>query len=224
MYKEYFDDIDGILAGCLLGDGSIDNNDRYIRMSHTNAQRSYVIFKYNLFLGLGCVTNKRMDYWRNTNLGRVQYSETVVLPPNLHINHMSVFDLVSIVNPIGLLLWWLDDGCLSIHHKNNGTSVSRFGYLNTQALDYVANEEVSRILLNRFGLMTSIHMDKGSGFKGTDCIYYRLYLNATNMRLLIDIVRPFIHMIPNDMLYKLNMAYIPNKLSISQEYALKYNF
>ena len=54
-------------------------------------------------------------------------------------------------------------------------------------------------------------------------VYYRLYFNATALRLLIDIVRPYLWLVPRDMRYKLHMDYRPTKLSTSAEYIKRYN-
>lgn len=216
-----FEDWPGILSGCILGDGYVLIN--RIITSHTTPQRDYVSFKHQWFSGLGLSSRTRMDYWRNTSFGRFQYSEVSVIMPNKYLIPQSPVDLVGELNPFGLLIWWLDDGSLTVSHKKNGTSVSRFGYLNTQAYDKDTNEQLSTSLQQRFGIETRVHKDVGSGIV-PNAIYYRLYLNATNMRKLIDIVRDMIDYIPKSMLYKLNMQYTPNRTRNSSDFAKLYNF
>ncbi len=217
MYTYSFNDWPGILSGCILGDGYIKVN--RIIISHTSPQRDYVLYKHQWFQGLSLKTKTRLDYWTNTSFGPYQYSEVTVLMPDKRLIDCNPIQLIHQLNPFGLLIWWLDDGCLIVHESKNGNKVSRFGYLNTQSFDYDTVCLMSKALYDKFGLQTNVHKDIGNGK-----IYYRLYLNATNMRLLIDIVRDIINYIPACMRYKLNMNYMPNRLSTSLEYSLLYNF
>jgi len=210
----------GALAGCILGDGSIES--KQLKIEHTNPQRNYVLWKVKWFEGLGLRVRKRMDYTKTTNLGIYRYSNLRVKMPTDELVGIHPADLVKKLDALGLLVWWLDDGSLSVHTKHNG-SVSRFGYLNTQGYDKDSNESISEALYGHFGIRTTVHKDTGSGFKGKNAVYYRQYLNATNMRSLIDIVYAIIPHLPQDMLYKLDMQYKPNRLKDSQTWAERYN-
>lgn len=121
------------------------------------------------------------------------------------------------------MLWWLDDGCLVVHEKKNGISISRFGYLCTEHFNRENNELLSEMLYQKFGLITKVHIDRG-GVISKDATYYRLYLNATSMRNFIDTVRPWLHLVPESMKYKISMDYRPNRLQMSAIYAHLYNF
>lgn len=211
----------GVLAGCMLGVGSVEN--KSINIAHTSPQHKYVVYKNNLFLNLGLRTSTRFNYRKTTNLGNFMYSRVRVWPPDFTILGMNYPDLINILNPFGLLIWWLDDGSLTVHHKNNGHSVSRFGHLNTQRFSYAENEHIQTLLFQKFGLESRIHKD-GKTKLGNQGFFYRLYFNATNMRKLIDIVRPYIAGIPNDMKYKFNMQYVVTRTLASQEYVKWYNF
>lgn len=210
-----------VLAGVLLGDGSRSGN--AIVSRHTNPQKDYVLAKYSVFLRIGLRAKTRLNFMANTNLGRYMYSQVKVWCPDKQLFLLSPTELVKKLNAFGLLLLWLDNGSLSIHEKQNGTSVSRFGYLNTQRYSKTENYKLADIFKEKWDLDLAVHVDRG-GINGSTLTYYRLYFNATNMRKLIDVLRPYIVFVPKNMLYKLNMDYRPTRLSSSQEFAKHYNF
>lgn len=212
----------GIVAGSLLGDGYLDSHQKRIRFQHTVQQLNYLQFKLGLFEQLGfscrCYNTTKI----RTNLGVYDYCSGTASGNGVdEYYHYSLNHLLNELNPLGLMLWWLDDGCLSVHQKQNG-SISRFGYLNTQGYSIEENQLIANVLFQKFGIETAIHVDSKSGFAKQN--HYRIYLNATNMRRLIDLVREFIPWTPNNMRYKFNMQYVVNRRKDSLEMAMHYNF
>lgn len=212
----------GLVAGLILGDGHLHKKQGRLELLHTTPQLSYLKFKLGLLeqLGYNCklfnLTKKR------TSAGVFDYCTASISGGDIvQYRTYSTLDLVNALNPLGLMLWWLDDGCLSIHQKSNG-SISRFGYLNTQGYSLEENQLISSLLYQKFGIETTIHVDSKSGFAKQD--HYRIYLNATNMRRLIDLVREFIPWTPNNMRHKFNMQYVVNRRKDSLEMAMHYNF
>lgn len=213
---------DGVISGMILGDGNLKKGSITLRLCHTAPQREYLIFKLRLAEQLGFGTTLYRDCVMNTNLGPYLYSTGTVYGGDLYRFYtMSFEELVGNINPLGLLLWWLDDGCLNIHQKANG-SVSRFGYLNTQSYGLDGNNYIRSKLLEVFGIESTVHIDSKSGLAKSD--HYRLYINATNFRRLIDLVREFIPWIPFTMIYKLNMRYVKNRIIESEYLTEHYNF
>ncbi len=213
---------DGMIAGMILGDGHLNINKPCLELSHTVYQTNYLLFKLALAEQVGYTTKRYRDTVKNTNLGLCSYSSGVIKDMDIQkFYNLSLNMLLQELNTLGLLLWWLDDGSLTIHSKSNG-SISRFGYLNTQAYGLNGNQLISQKLFEKFGLETNIHIDTKSGFAKTD--HYRIYLNATNLRRLIDLVRGFISWVPKDMLYKFNMKYVLNRLINSEQFVEFYNF
>ena len=213
---------DGIISGMILGDGHLNKKQVAIQHCHTLPQIAWLKFKLNLTEQLGYNARLFKLTKKRTNLGICDYCSGTTTGHDLaKFYYYSLEELVHMLNPLGLLIWWLDDGCLTVHQKQNGT-VSRFGHLNTQSLDLKENQLVSNILYQKFGIETRIHVDSKSGFATKD--QYRIYINATNMRRMIDLVREFIPWLPNDMIYKLNMKYVINRRKDSAEMAKHYNF
>jgi hypothetical protein len=214
--------INSFIASQILGDGSVTKH-QSISIYHEQQWSDYLIWKVNLAKELGLMPGTIRQWSAQSNIKFQHRIGVDINVPLVYLQYQDPVELIYRLDPLGLLLWWLDDGCLSVHEKRNGVSVSRFGYLCTENFDSFINQRMSAALVTHFGIYTNIHMDRG-GILSKDMVYYRLYLNATNMRLLIDIVRPYIEYVPSCMLYKLNMDYRPNRISTSLEYSQKYNF
>lgn len=213
---------DGIVSGVLLGDGWVDTRQDRIRFNHCLEQSKYLEFKLKLMDQLGFSTRFYRLTKVRSNLGLYDCCSGTASGKGVReYRARSLERLLGDLNPLGLLLWWLDDGCLNVHRKLSG-SISRFGYLNTQSYGLEGNRFISDMLFEKFGLETRIHVDSKSGLALRD--HYRLYLNATNMRKLIDIVRSHIPKVPRCMLYKLDMQYTVNRLEASETFVRHYNF
>lgn len=213
---------DGMMAGMILGDGHLRINTPKLELLHTSEQSNYLVFKLSLAEQVGYTVKRYHDSTKNTNLGLYSYSTGSIKGSDIaKFYNMSLSSLLQELNTLGLLLWWLDDGSLSVHQKQN-ESISRFGYLNTQTYGLEENQLISRCLFEKFGLESNIHIDSKSGFAKSD--HFRIYLNATNLRRLIDLVREFIPWIPKNMLYKFNMKYVANRLVNSEQLVELYNF
>ena len=222
-------EINYALFGLVLGDGSYANG--RIRIEHTNKQRFYVQWLENLCKKWGVRYKTRYDYEKKTTFGKRKYSEIVIWVPDRR--HFDKFNRITNedgrkivskyvlrrINPLGLLLWYLDDGSLSVIFK--GTKASRFAYLNTQSFTYQENRSIQKMFKERFNIETKIRKDN-SGFDSSKR-YYRIYFNAENFRRFYDLIRPYLSMIPKEFRYKFNMQYKPNRLKNSAELAAKYN-
>lgn len=222
-------EINYTLFGLVLGDGYY--KDGVICVRHTNKQRFYIQWLERLCKHLKLKHKVRYDFERDTTLGRFEYSEIKIwVPDRRHFDKFGrVYDangkkvpskyVLRRVTPLGLLLWYLDDG--QLHVSFRGTKAKRFAYLNTQSFTYEQNRLIQQMLKDRFGIETRIHKN-GLGIDDTKA-YYRLYFNAENFRKFYDLVREYLSIIPKEFRYKFNMQYVPNRLSKSAEYARLYN-
>jgi hypothetical protein len=179
-----------------------------------------------------CSTNNieystRFDFVKKTNYGEYTYSGISIHTPKVDQHFKSYnrfFDstgkkiaseyVLKRISPLGLLFWFLDDGCLSVSTKKDGKSTVRQATLATQGFSYQDNERIQKIFLSRFGIETKIHKDK---------TYFKQYLSATEFRKFYDLVRPYLNMVPKDMRYKFNMKYVanpevPESLHLSENY------
>lgn len=216
-----------LVASQLLGDGSAHSYPA-ISIKHSLKQLEYLEWKRYLFTKAGADTTDivvRHNRQSTFGLQNIAWFSIKQILNKVNLDSKDPIDCIESLDELGLLLWWLDDGSLTVHTKKSGTSVSRFGYLCTEAFDFEMNKEISDAIHRRFGISTKIHIDRGGvGYENRNKIFYRLYLSATEMRRLIDTVRNFISEIPDSMLYKLNMDYRPNRHPDSEYFSKRYNF
>lgn len=225
MINDFNPPVVSFIASQILGDGSFrKDGSGILSVAHTRPQFDYLTWKAQIASGLNLKVSLYKPRLANSSFGIYEIQEAIVWLKDLAwVGGLSAEELVDKLDPFGLLLWWLDDGCMVVHEKKNGTSVSRFGYLGTEAFDKETNQRLSSILFAKFGLLSAVHIDRG-GVVSPDAVYYRLYFNATAMRQFIDIVRPWLHLVPASVKYKFNMQYRPTRLSTSEEYTRLYNF
>ena len=214
------------LFGTILGDSWVKNykTTAWIKISHTEKQKEYVNFFKNLAEVWGLKSTKIYQYVQETNYGTYKYySCNIKLPTKRHFGLERTYkDGKKIVSPyvlnrisvFGLLLWYLDDGSLTVHTKKNG-SVSRSASIATHSFTYNENLAIQRMFKDRFDIDVSVNRDK---------TYNYIYINAENFRKFIDIVRPYLKLVPKDMMYKFNMKYVKNRLKDSELLVANYNF
>lgn len=215
------------LFGNLLGDAYLRKNlttQHWVESVHTNKQKEYVIWLKDLYENWGLRTTFRFDFKRKTNYGEFTYSQvSCKLQTNRHVEHNRLYNNENVkyfskyvakrINVFGLLLWWLDDGSLTVHKKEN-KSISRHGSLATHSFDFDSQLRIQKMFKDRFEINVNIYKAKNKTFY--------IYFNATNFRKFFDLLRPYLHFIPSSMMYKFNMQYVENRVKDSKLF-LKYN-
>jgi hypothetical protein len=213
------------LFGLLLGDGYLDKWN-WININHTNKQRWYISWLEQLMIEWKVTYKTQYDYKVTTNYGDFVYSRIAIKVPNSR--HFCKFNrtynemgkkypsdyMLYRITELGLLFWFLDDGCLSVK-KRDRNSYSRFATLNTQGYSLEDNKKIQKVFLERFSIITAIHKDRH---------YFKIYMNATNFRLFYDLVKKYFNVLPKEAEYKFNMKYELNKMSNSGYLAENYNF
>ncbi len=195
----------------ILGDGYLKNETMLV-ISHSEKQVDYLNVKKKLFEDLKLQVSDHTPRSQDTNFKKNYKSQSFsVKIPDLKDIDLSKGNCINRLESLGLFLWWLDDGCLSISEKRRKTytSTSRFGWLSTEGLDLDNNDLIREVFKNKFQIATNVIQYRGSS---TGSVYCRIYINAEGMRRLIDIVRKHIvDLCPQNMLYKFNMKYMSQK-------------
>ena len=212
------------LFGNILGDGRLRLNKKsnhWIDNSHANKQRSYAEWLLKLYQLMGLKTVSKFDYLRKTNYGSFLYSDvSCQVLSNRHFEHNRILInkkkiisdyVLNRITSLGILLWWLDDGHLSITKRKN--KIGRFGKLSTHSFSHDNVIKIQKMFLQRFDIETNVYKEKNG---------YIIYFNASNFRKLFDLVRDYLDYIPEDMKYKFDMKYEINRLKNSST-LLKYN-
>jgi len=106
------------------------------------------------------------------------------------------------ITPLGLLIWYLDDGCL------DDACGLKF-QIHSNAFNETEHQYMQKILNDRFGLRFNI---RKKFHKEKETIYYWLYLKAIDRLVWWDkVFAPFIEIIPKPMMYK-----IPTRESVEK--------
>lgn len=215
--KEQF----GLIIGCLLGDGSIPKRlektgNHYIDITHSEKQLEYLIYKKQIFEQCGFNVSK--IYQRKVK----SYKEYTI-----HIYHKKfpeimntlrwwfyhigkkyfTYNMLQKLTPLGIAIWYMDDGSRTIHYKDNHTKIkSRELYLST----YMSKEEHETIIkyfTNTYNIKWGIVKDRDK---------FRLRIGATEAKNFINIIKPYICPL---MLYKIDLQY--NNLLCTKRHLIK---
>ena len=181
-----------IVYGSLLGDGSIYQRKEHIgkkshlRLGHSTGQREYLEYKANLL--------------RNVTVGEIKpihnkasngfYINTIAL---YEIDHLSTYrkdklipqEVADNLNPLGLAIWYMDDGTYSGYHEKWGNGKSKIYCFKFK------NREIMLPAFHRMGLFPKL--DK-RGF----------IFDSENTIKLHQIISRFV---PEIMQYKLHPSY-----------------
>jgi len=213
----------GFIIGMLLGDGHFNKNRNSIDLTHGLKQKAYLKLKMKLAKEAGFTISELVESTRKTNVGIHASCRASIKIGDSKLNDLSFVDKIKKLTPLGLLIWWVDDGNFNITKTKckNDCKTSRFGYLNTQRFSLQDNEIISKELESKFNISTTINKDTKSGVGSRD--NFRLYLNTESMKKLIDVFRNYVPLLPTDVYYKVNMGFIEGEKKFDKK-DLKYNF
>ena len=179
-----------VILGSVLGDGFLQLNEKNVSLSvrHSVKRHEYIFWKIN------CLQNITLenDFFINENDLSSQLK--MGFQTSVCESLMTIFNLVgnrkievkrkwlNQLTPLGLCVWWLDDGCIVADNK---------GFLCTEAFSYDEQLLMVRYFRVVWKINPKIVQRK---------IKYRLRFNATELKKLLLIVLPFIPV--KNMLYK----------------------
>jgi len=175
-----------LFVGSLLGDGYLDKTTRgyAMRIHHCFAQSEYVEYKYSFVENL---VNSKPKRSKNAYYFRtVSHPFFITLRKAFYLNRVKIIPkdfLLENFDAFALAIWIMDDGAKDKNQLR----------INTQCFSLDENKWLSEFLQAKFGIRTSINIDKGK---------YRLRIKEASMQLLRSLILPY--MIPS-MLYKLSL-------------------
>ncbi len=160
----YFnEDQKAIIIGSILGDGNLELNwsktNYRLRVSHSNKQIDYLMWKYNIlkkwvltepkkYIPTNSISFSTISHNEITNFGNLFYKKSKKIIPE------SIEKLID--NPLVLAIWYMDDGNII----KRGDKV--YGYhLNTQSFTKEENLKLIAALKNIYNINASIELNKG---------------------------------------------------------------
>lgn len=182
-----------------IGDGYINKNG-FLSIRHGESQKEYIEFKRNLLYKNGInVTNvyevnnngyKGYEF-RTYNHKFLKLYRRILYTPKKDITLKSIWNRMS---PLGLAIWYMDDGSLTIQYKNGNPCRARI--IISTCLDTIEEHDfIIETIYNKFGVKFSVCKMKGK---------YALRCGTKEARKFINIVKPFMQNI-QCMQYKLNI-------------------
>lgn len=214
-------DLDSIVYGTLLGDASLSKpsgkaNSNFT-LSHSPKQKEYLEFKKDLVNNISHVKMKykEIDYTNKQNQKTYKtcyyYSNYLEYFTKLRkIFYLSGRKIVTrkILNklkPLGLALWWMDDGSLVIYERKDRNAVNRYATLATCNFTYEEHEIIVKYFNEVWDIFPKIK--KRTATK-SDKEYYVLKFPMKEFRKFKEIIEP--HIIPS-MQYKIDLKYVNQK-------------
>lgn len=205
-----------LLIGLLLGDGTISSN--YVfKLSHSEAQREFLEWKVKLLNKLRIKNNGIKEYVSKCgyNTGRnVLYSQ-LSLNPTIKALRRTVYiprktitrRLLNWLNPLGLAIWYMDDGCINVN-----TSKQRSSIQHTIKIATCVDEETVNIIIQYFLEVWNIKFRSFKESKGTFSIASSSERDCKNF---ITIVKPYIEQVPS-LLYKIRSNFTKEEFIAQQ--------
>lgn len=192
-----------LLVGLLLGDGTISSN--YVfKLSHSEAQREFLEWKIDLLNKFGFKNNGVKEYISTCGYNKgnkVLYSQMSLNPtikalrrtvytPKKHITRR----LLNWLAPIGLAIWYMDDGCINVN-----TSKQRSSIQHTIKIATCVDLDTAQVVIDYFKEVWDVQFRPFKEGKGT---YSIASSTESDCAAFIQIIRPYIEQVPS-LLYKI---------------------
>lgn len=192
-----------LLIGLLLGDGTISSN--YVfKLSHSETQREFLEWKIDLLNKFGFKNNGVKEYISTCGYNKgnkVLYSQMSLNPtikalrrtvytPKKHITRR----LLNWLTPIGLAIWYMDDGCINVN-----TSKQRSSIQHTIKIATCVDLDTAQVIIDYFKEVWDVQFRPFKEGKGT---YSIASSTESDCAAFIQIIRPYIQQVPS-LLYKI---------------------
>ena len=196
----------GILIGMIIGDGHLsqrkDKRWNYtsnsIVIQHCLRQKEYLEYKAELLLSIFGGNKPNVRDFNNNGYPGCRLTKTHkyfrVLRKLIYPNNIKTIsrNVLNYLNPQGIAIWYMDDGCLSAK-KRNGKIHAYELILNTY-ISYEDNQIIVDYFKEVWNINFTITRDKGKS---------RIRCGTREARKFIEIVKPYI--VPC-MEYKINIS------------------
>ncbi len=192
-----------LLIALLIGDGTISSN--YVfKLSHSTLQREYLEWKVGLLNKYGIKNNGVKEYISKCgyNTGKSVLYSQMSLIPTIKALRRSVYTpkktitrkLLKWLNPLGLAIWYMDDGCINVN-----TSKQRSSIQHTIKIATCVDDNTVKIIINYFDEVWGIHFRPFKEGRNTYSIASSSELDCEKF---IKIIKPYIEQVPS-FLYKI---------------------
>lgn len=212
--------LDGFVIGTVLGDSSLvkkkQSHTAYFKCSHCEKQEQLISFKEKILQQIhptktNLKQSKRGDFQLNTNC-LVYYDKLYYRFYDKDRVKRVTRKLLNKLTPLGLAVWYMDDGQLCLHLGKDKKIKSRRARIWSLSFTYDEHVIIKDYFKEKWDIDVKIYnvMKKGG-------IKYYLEFNATNFQKFREIIKDYI--IPN-MLYKVDLKYDSRYPSLYEKYKM----
>lgn len=183
------DEWEQVLIGSLLGDGGVyrrGTSNPFYSEQHSIRQSNYLNWKRNILSQKLRTIDKKCysGYTKKELIGFRTGNSSLLLP---YLNIRSNLDCLNKLEPLGLAVWYMDDGV-----DCNGLRFS------TENFTFEQNLKLKDFLKKKFDIKVDIHKE----FKNNHVLYY-LSGGVEDKHKLFEICKQYIH---PDLAYKFNLT------------------
>lgn len=219
-------ELDGILYGTLLGNASLNkankNGNYNLTLSHSPKQKEYLEFKKELLSKISHVkfsfkeinfTNKSngksyKTYYYHSNYLRYFTKKAKVFYTKDR-KKVVTRKILNKLTPLGIALWWMDDGSLCIHRRKDRGTVQRTAILATCSFSLEEHDTIIKYFKEKWDINLKVAY-VGSKAKRKPVIR----IPMKEFGKFKEIIEPYI--IPS-MKYKIDCKYVSNSFSGKKE-------
>lgn len=187
-----------LLIALLLGDGTISSN--YVfKLSHSEEQREFLTWKHDLAVGLRFKLNGIKEYncTCGYNKGKTVLYTQFSINPTIKALRRSVYipkktitrKLLNWLNPLGLAIWYMDDGCINVNTSKQRSSIQHSIRIATCVSQSIAEEIIkyfSEVWNIKFRLF----------HEGRDT-YSIVTSSESDCRNFVAIIKPYVLQVPS---------------------------
>lgn len=187
-----------LLIALLLGDGTISSN--YVfKLSHSEEQREFLKWKYNLAINSGFKLNGIKEYICTCgyNKGKKVLYTQFSINPTIKALRRTVYipkktitrKLLNWLTPQGLAIWYMDDGCINVN-----TSKQRASIQHSIRIATCVNKEVAEEIVKYFSEIWNVQFRLFNEGKET---YSVVTSSEKDCKNFISIIKPYIMQVPS---------------------------
>lgn len=207
-----------LLIALLLGDGTISSN--YVfKLSHSEEQKEFLEWKYNLAISTGFKLNGIKEYICTCgyNKGRKVLYTQFSINPTIKALRRTVYipkktitrKLLNWLTPQGIAIWFMDDGCINVNTSKQRTSIQHSIRIAT-----CVNKETAEEIIKYFLDMWNIKFRLFPEGKDTYSIATSSEQDCKNF---VSMIKPYIMQVPS-LKYKIRNNFTKQKfLELSPE-------
>lgn len=210
--------LDEALLGCLLGDSSFERNFSVLNFQHSLINEDYIDFKYrefSRFLNAGKLAinqNKKCNLKdeiieRRGKIKRFRaYGKESFIPlKKLVVNKRGKRKIpkdLSLITPLVLFFWYLDDGTLVVRHPNENCATNNIRRSLRISLKSYTDKRILRLIKT---LKKSYDLTFRAERNSEQKIIKICMESKKEIAKFLDIaINPFLEFVPKSMLHKIN--------------------